>query len=557
MQNSTAAAAAARWQHGGASGRPPSHRPSPSHPSRPFPSPSHRLHSHSAPAPNHARRRHRWSLLSYDDAMALVATGDDEIRSLQPLLAQVRTLAASAGRNVEATELKAARTTLWLPQSILTNSSSSSTTTTTTNTTTTTTTTTLGTASGNHNKSSSTTTTDATTVKTTTDTITHPSSSSSSLTATTTTAHTSAGFCNTDHIILTTGDARTDRVAELQRAVWTRQRAHAPEARGEERWDKPRAPGERRRRLARHQDVPTAPPEPPPSGYILFVGHLTTKLRHDRPHERHEQTKVVQEISILWRIGLTDADRQYYSDFSEQARAEYKQQWMEFRATGAYTPSTRFEKVPGVNLWFRKQWEEKNALEKELASYETYSFPPRPPEFDEAYKQREEASKLKRKLKLKGLLDEHGNPIGPIPEDFGRSKRGRRKKNSETTHDNDNDDDSNDNNNTAKMKKDEQLLEEKPSGDTQDEKATSSQEGESEELSDHEIKVRENNGSVMYKVRIAGNYQNENNTSVSMEEVDQNNGQAAAEEEEQEQEQSLVHETNVAGNREDKHIAVI
>jgi hypothetical protein len=50
-------------------------------------------------------------------------------------------------------------------------------------------------------------------------------------------------------------------------------------------------------------------------------------------------------------------------------------------------------------------------LEREISGYETVKFPPRPPELDEDYNRRLEEGKRKRKLKLKGLLDENGNPI--------------------------------------------------------------------------------------------------------------------------------------------------
>ena len=113
---------------------------------------------------------------------------------------------------------------------------------------------------------------------------------------------TTGGHSNTDHLILQTGDYETDRIAELQRRLSKRQRALRPESKGDERWDKKRAPGERRRRIARDAD---APYEPPPSGYVIFVGQMTTKIRHDRPNELHNQTKAVQEISKIWRIGLT------------------------------------------------------------------------------------------------------------------------------------------------------------------------------------------------------------------------------------------------------------
>jgi hypothetical protein len=57
------------------------------------------------------------------------------------------------------------------------------------------------------------------------------------------------GYSNTDHEIVRTGDKRVDRIAELKRSLLRRHRAMQPENRGEERWDKPKIPGERRRRI--------------------------------------------------------------------------------------------------------------------------------------------------------------------------------------------------------------------------------------------------------------------------------------------------------------------
>lgn len=49
---------------------------------------------------------------------------------------------------------------------------------------------------------------------------------------------------------------------------------------------------------------------------------------------------------------------------------------------------------------------EKSALEREIDSYDTVQFPPRPPEMDEAYRKREEESKRRRKEKLKAMREE-------------------------------------------------------------------------------------------------------------------------------------------------------
>jgi len=210
------------------------------------------------------------------------------------------------------------------------------------------------------------------------------------------------GHSNTDHLIVLTGDYTTDRFTELRRRYLTRQRAMQPESRGEDRWDRPRAPGERRRRITREKDLPTAPPEPPTSGYIVYLGQMTTKMRHNNNgNEPHSQSKVVQEISRLWRMNLSNEDRQYYTDFCEECRKEYKKLHMEFRATGQYTPSDKFERVDGVGLWVHKKYEDKNKLEREIASYDMSEFLNRPPEVEAELKRRAKESQERRKKKLK------------------------------------------------------------------------------------------------------------------------------------------------------------
>lgn len=54
---------------------------------------------------------------------------------------------------------------------------------------------------------------------------------------------TTAGHSNTDHRIIWTGDYASDRIAELKRSLFTRNRYQCPEEMGDSRWDKPRAPG--------------------------------------------------------------------------------------------------------------------------------------------------------------------------------------------------------------------------------------------------------------------------------------------------------------------------
>lgn len=108
---------------------------------------------------------------------------------------------------------------------------------------------------------------------------------------------TTGGHSNTDHMVIRTGDVRRDRIAELKRNLLRRARAMQPEHRGEDRWDKPRIPGERRRRILRERDRPEAPPEPPHTGFVVFVGQMTVKIRHDRPNIPHDQSRGTKKES--------------------------------------------------------------------------------------------------------------------------------------------------------------------------------------------------------------------------------------------------------------------
>ena len=117
-------------------------------------------------------------------------------------------------------------------------------------------------------------------------------------------------------------------------------------------------------------------------------------------------SQVVSEIAKIWRVGMSEEEKAYYNQFAAEAKKEYDQQVVEYRATGSFRPSHNFTRLEGTNIWIRKQFQ--NGLEKEISNYDSCQFPKRPPCLDEAYNQREERSILKRKLKLKGLYNEDG-----------------------------------------------------------------------------------------------------------------------------------------------------
>ena len=226
---------------------------------------------------------------------------------------------------------------------------------------------------------------------------------------------TTGGYSNTDHIITQSGlDDRTDRINEYRRQYMIRQRTvtNSETKLYTQKWDKHRVMGERRRRIVRDIDLPNAPIEPPPSGYIIFLGQMTTKLRHDSFKRnqtnriKHDQTKMVQEISNMWKSSLNDNDREYYHNFYVQLKKEYLQQLMEYRSTGYYTPSTKYiRNHVNVGLWTHIETHEKNALELEIATYDTIQFPSTHLDEEERLR-RIRISKEKRKLKIQQQRDE-------------------------------------------------------------------------------------------------------------------------------------------------------
>jgi hypothetical protein len=60
------------------------------------------------------------------------------------------------------------------------------------------------------------------------------------------------------------------RIEELKRNYQRRVKSSQPEFRGDGRWDKPKIPGERRRRIVREKDLPQAPPRTTTDGICSF-----------------------------------------------------------------------------------------------------------------------------------------------------------------------------------------------------------------------------------------------------------------------------------------------
>mmetsp|Transcript_25461 Transcript_25461/g.37478 ORF Transcript_25461/g.37478 Transcript_25461/m.37478 type:complete len:476 (-) Transcript_25461:39-1466(-) len=225
---------------------------------------------------------------------------------------------------------------------------------------------------------------------------------------------TTGGHSNKDHLVQCTNDPKADRVAEFKRNLRRRAASMRPEQKGEDRWDQKKVAGGRRRRIYREKDQPCAPPEPPTSGYVLYISQMTTKIRHDNPKVQHDQIKVVGVLSKTWKYGMSSSDREYYLAFSSEAKEEYVHLIREFRATGAYTPSLKFGKLLGYGPWIRLEWDKKNELEKEISTYKKIVRPGTAmthPDYTPSSEDEEEESVVRNEQHFKDGVQEHQNNI--------------------------------------------------------------------------------------------------------------------------------------------------
>lgn len=229
---------------------------------------------------------------------------------------------------------------------------------------------------------------------------------------------TSGGYSNNDHILHTdpgSNNTSIHTLSEFKRSLKKRHRRLIVESRAIDRWDLPRRiPGGRRRRIKRDADLPSAPPEPPSSGYVIFVSQMTTKLRYDNPNRHHNQINAVRKISALWN-GMGTREREHYKCLARDATCEYEDRLLEYRATGSWTAYSCIQRLDknknGVEReqqrgaitggpWVRIPMEKKNMLEMELEGYDQVIFPPRPREMEEEYERRLEERKVRRRKRM-------------------------------------------------------------------------------------------------------------------------------------------------------------
>merc|ERR1712232_673930 len=109
---------------------------------------------------------------------------------------------------------------------------------------------------------------------------------------------------------------------------------------------------------------------------------MTYKIRYDRKvlynRTDHDQAQITKYVSQLWGSALSQEERDRYNSFAKEARMEYDYQLRQFRATGGFIPSTRFEKMDptrsGGGVWLKTNWEERNDLEREISHYPVEAF---------------------------------------------------------------------------------------------------------------------------------------------------------------------------------------
>ena len=109
--------------------------------------------------------------------------------------------------------------------------------------------------------------------------------------------------------------------------------------------------------------------------------------------------------------------REHYTKLARDARAEYQNRLMEYRATGHWATFTTIARLGnnkngeisrtavernsgGNGPWVRIPYSEKNDLEKEIDTYDQVIFPPRPEGMEEEHERKMAESKERRRKKI-------------------------------------------------------------------------------------------------------------------------------------------------------------
>eukprot|EP00581_Thalassiosira_minuscula_P000470 CAMPEP_0183744660 /NCGR_PEP_ID=MMETSP0737-20130205/65844_1 /TAXON_ID=385413 /ORGANISM="Thalassiosira miniscula, Strain CCMP1093" /LENGTH=117 /DNA_ID=CAMNT_0025980307 /DNA_START=12 /DNA_END=365 /DNA_ORIENTATION=+ len=114
---------------------------------------------------------------------------------------------------------------------------------------------------------------------------------------------------------------------------------------------------------------------------------------------------------------MTPSEREHYVNLARDAKAEYEERLMEYRATGNWSPFQTIDRIEtnknGVVIverfaggpWVRIPYEKKNELEREIEEYEQVIFPPRPAAMEEEHGKRvkESLERRRRKIREEGL----------------------------------------------------------------------------------------------------------------------------------------------------------
>jgi len=94
--------------------------------------------------------------------------------------------------------------------------------------------------------------------------------------------------------------------------------------------------GATKKRKQLEYEKPNAPPPPPQSGFNIWQMHYSLKLKYEN------STKKSFDLGKVWRLEVSEADKDYYSDMAKEIKKECTAQFQEFCATGAYAKSEQF-----------------------------------------------------------------------------------------------------------------------------------------------------------------------------------------------------------------------
>ena len=119
-------------------------------------------------------------------------------------------------------------------------------------------------------------------------------------------------------------------------------------------------------------DKPNAPPPPPQSGFNIWQTHYSLKLKYE-----DDSSKKTFDLGKIWRLEVSEGDKDYYSDTAKEIKKECTEQFQEFCATSSYRESENFCQnsfyVKSENLIF-KVWMRAAGSDTECSELEQWLY---------------------------------------------------------------------------------------------------------------------------------------------------------------------------------------